>query len=137
MAVLQKLLGLTFLLGGALLLVALLFEWMRQRAAREAIVFVGRVVALRSSRTFGDLSAHYHQATVAYSVDGIDYLSVLRILPGEVLPLPGSGIRLSCLPWKPEQLRPAPTPLPKGRIGRLALCCIVLLLFGTALCLPW
>lgn len=132
----QRLSGIACLIGGFVLLIALLHERMRFRLLRDTAVFTGRVIALRSCRTAGD-PAFFHEATVAYSVNGMEYRSILRILPGEVLPLPGAGIRLSCFPWQPERLHPAPQLPPRSLIRSLTAVCVFLILLGTALCLPW
>ena len=134
---LQRLMGIGCISGGFVLLIAALHERLRIRVLRETRVFAGRVVALKSRHTEDASHTHYHEATVAYAVDGKEYRSILRILPGEVLPLPGTGIRLSCFPWAPERLRPAPHPPRRTMLHGLSFCCVFLLAVGTALCLPW
>ena len=129
--------GIACLIGGFVLLIAALHERLRIRMLRETEVFTGRIVDLKSRRMAETPHTRYHEATVAYAVNGREYRSVLRILPGEVLPLPGTGLRLSCFPWQPERLRPAPLPPQRGMLRLLTCGSLLLLLLGTALCLPW
>lgn len=135
-AVPQRLAGICCLLSGFVLLIAALHERLRIRMLRETAVFTGRVVALRCRRESRAPHAPYHEATVSYAVDGREYRSILRILPGEVLPLPGTGIRLSCYPWQPERLRPVPMPPRRVLLRACLFGCALFLAAGIALCLP-
>jgi len=134
---LQRLMGITCLLGGFVLLIAALHERLRIRMLRDTAVFTGKVISLHSRCAAGDPSIRYHEATVAYAVSGTEYRSVLRIFPGEILPMPGTDIPLSCFPWHPERLRPVPQPPRRGMLRILCICCTVMIAAGTALCLPW
>lgn len=133
----HKLIGLILLLAGLVLLIAALSEWLgRRSSARTQAICTGRVVGIRRcrmERADGGTQT-VHDATVSYTVEGVSYLSVIRILPGEVIHLPGSEIRLSYEPPHPERVTPAYAAPQGQRATRpLFIACSALLTAGLAL----